>query len=903
MSLSRAQELTRAGRFADALAVLEHTTLPTADRVESEVLKTTLLERLGQHQRSRHMAEKSLRSRGLLPALRSDCHLTLALLDLDAGRTDQGVEHLRAALDLARQCKDWRRFCWAQLRLMMATCSTVDPQTSAQWISATRREVLRLGDGHVLIALHICVGELAIRHGALKTATRHALLALTLLESFPNSWLTAWARNNLIALSLIHCDIPTGLEHAVAGLAAAEASGGLMARRACLGNIGNLYILSGAWDQARQYLEQGLGDKSTGGEFSHAIVESIARMHLAQGDTSEAKACLDQIDSGVSSARDATLYAHRHSKLTRSRLLIRENALDQALEHSQEALRLAEVSGDRLLRLMSTLAQVEILSRQERWGELIILLDSLSASLPQMPPELLANYERVLGWSLRTAPTMAAAHFSRARRALTALGHRPGLLDLERNLGDISPTIGTDAPVGGDKVAQARVVQDVLALLLHVGRPELLAADVVEVLASTGCVARATAIARGDDGHVENLAAHAAPIGDRPATTLPSRTYLMGRARNRSVEVTCEPLHTVEAVATVNAVASLLDVVRDLDAARTEREERLGLWPADELPDADDDALITGAMRDVMRLARKVAPTNASVLITGESGTGKEIVARALHRFSNRAHAPFVPFNCNAVPKDLLESHLFGYRRGAFTGAERDHPGAVRTAKEGTLFLDEIGELGLELQPKLLRFLESGEIHPLGESEPIRVATRIVAATNANLDTLVQEGRFRTDLFYRLRVVPLWVPPLRERRDEVPFLARHFVTKAAAEYGKGHLQLSDETIELLVLYSWPGNVRQLNNELRRVVALADNDSTLTAEALSPEIRRGRPGVGIDDGAMTISLHETLATALGRVEREMITSALKTHQGRLDEAARALGISRKGLYLKRLRLGL
>ena len=174
------------------------------------------------------------------------------------------------------------------------------------------------------------------------------------------------------------------------------------------------------------------------------------------------------------------------------------------------------------------------------------------------------------------------------------------------------------------------------------------------------------------------------------------------------------------------------------------------------------------------------------MLITGESGTGKEVVARAIHDTPTARDKPFVPFNCAAIPREMLESQLFGHRRGAFTGADRDNPGVIRAARGGTLFLDEIGELGLDLQPKLLRFLESGEISPLGETTPFTVNVRIVAATNANLERLVQDGRFREDLFYRLNVVRLPIPPLRERRDEIPALVHHFIARAAAEYGKGH---------------------------------------------------------------------------------------------------------------------
>ena len=311
-------------------------------------------------------------------------------------------------------------------------------------------------------------------------------------------------------------------------------------------------------------------------------------------------------------------------------------------------------------------------------------------------------------------------------------------------------------------------------------------------------------------------------------------------------------------------------------------------------------------MREQMNLARKIATTPVNVLITGASGTGKEILARAIHDFSDRAQKPFVPFNCAAVPRDLLESQLFGHRRGAFTGADRDQLGIIRTAREGTLFLDEIGEMGLDLQPKLLRFLESGEIAPLGEPGTLTVNVRIVAATNTNLEEAVRAGRFRDDLFYRLNVVHLTIKPLHERRDEIPGLVNHFVARAAEEFKKGQLGITEETMERLILYRWPGNVRQLQNEIRRMVALAEPDSVLTPEMIADTILDALPfarAPRANDHEIAVPLHSKLVPTLARVEGEMIRAAWSQHKGKVDAVAKALGISRKGLYLKRQRLGL
>ena len=312
------------------------------------------------------------------------------------------------------------------------------------------------------------------------------------------------------------------------------------------------------------------------------------------------------------------------------------------------------------------------------------------------------------------------------------------------------------------------------------------------------------------------------------------------------------------------------------------------------------------SMNELLNVTRRVATSNALVLFTGETGTGKELLARALHDASPRRGKPFIPFNCTAVARDMLDSQLFGYRRGAFTGAVEHFPGVIRAAAGGTLFLDEIGELPLEVQPKLLRFLESGEVHPLGETQPTVVDVRVVAATNANLEQLVEQGRFREDLFYRLNVVRLQVPALRERREEIPLLAQHYIDLYAREARKAGIRIAEETMEYLVLYRWPGNVRQLANEMRRLVALAESGAVLMPEHLSREIAASRRTVPASqrDLAPTefvVRVDQPMSAAIDHLERSMIQYAINLCEGRQEDAARMLGLSRKGLYLKRARL--
>ena len=306
---------------------------------------------------------------------------------------------------------------------------------------------------------------------------------------------------------------------------------------------------------------------------------------------------------------------------------------------------------------------------------------------------------------------------------------------------------------------------------------------------------------------------------------------------------------------------------------------------------------------------RTAAKSDISVLILGPTGSGKEVVARMIHELSRRGTNKFQAVNCAALPDTLFESEIFGYEKGAFTGAHDRKPGRLEHANNGTLFLDEIGDLDAAVQPKLLRFLESGEIHTLGDPRPTHTRVRVVAATNANLESLVSQGRFRSDLFYRLRVATLSLPPLRERKDEIPALAATFVRKACKEAGRRHLNVGADFVAALLLHEWPGNIRQLANEVRRAVAIVDDGATLTAQELSPEIaegwitRRPAPPETPAGPVITVRLDQSLDRAVDDIERAFIRRALQQTEGRVSDAARLLGISRKGLFLKRKKLGL
>jgi len=289
-----------------------------------------------------------------------------------------------------------------------------------------------------------------------------------------------------------------------------------------------------------------------------------------------------------------------------------------------------------------------------------------------------------------------------------------------------------------------------------------------------------------------------------------------------------------------------------------------------------------------------VARTQATVLIQGESGTGKELVARGIHKASERAEGPFIAVNCAALAENLLESELFGHRRGAFTGATEDRKGLFEVADGGTLFLDEISETTPALQAKLLRVLQENEVRPVGENRSKAVDVRVIVATNRNLEEEVKAGRFRGDLYYRLRVFPVRLPSLRDRLEDIPALTRHLVRRLSAQMKKPVGNPTDEVLALLARYSFPGNVRELANELERAILLAAPGAPLTDDLLSERLQEGAG----DAGAPSVLQHRTDA-----FEREQIEGALARAGGVKTHAAEELGITYRGLLKKMKRLGM
>ncbi len=578
---------------------------------------------------------------------------------------------------------------------------------------------------------------------------------------------------------------------------------------------------------------------------------------------------------------------------TRIRSLIQQERLNEALEVAHGGITEAERIQNDLFRYMFQLSVAEIhLARGS--------VDSTPLDLPEPAASslgIVAIRRRLQAVALvRSGDECARYQYEAAERILSASGAQFEWQNVQL----------LDSHSQQEKV-RSLSLDDAVALIELAGYPHVLARETYALLDTSGAATAAALIARGEQGtrcvastgwsEAEALSAAKEP-GERLRITC-------GVHRDETWEVIADLRPSLNDRCTGVAIRKLAETAVTLDRYRREEKQRAALWPADTL-ETDGGLWVSEQMTELLSIAKRIAPSDVTVLLTGETGTGKEVLARAIHRASGRAPKPFVPFNCTAVPRELLDSQLFGYRKGAFTGANEAFEGVIRAAAGGTLFLDEIAEIPPDLQPKLLRFLETREVHALGESQPLKVDVRIIAATNADLEQMVAEGRFREDLFYRLNVVRLRVPPLRERREEIPPLIDHYLRAAADEQKKGRLTLDDETLEYLVLYAWPGNVRQLVNEISRIVAYADADSTITPALLSPEIQASRKTVRVRPGEepeIRVRLDQPLNDAVEAIERMMVVRALDRAHGNYENAAKLLGISRKGLFLKRRRWGM
>ena len=677
-------------------------------------------------------------------------------------------------------------------------------------------------------------------------------------------------------------------------LESATISGHFRNRVAALLNTSHAFAAHGDHNEAQRRINTVLGQTKEHPHLLMAALDNQANLLIAAADYDGAERVFDRMVQVASRLERRLHWDELTESYSRARLAVCRGSWVEASQQVQGSIDLARQCHDRLwVRRMELLkAKCDAMLGDRATASKALFSDDN----PERTLELLSQWHSALA-ALANPSDRAAIATARACRIADGLGNAA----LRQ---EVCAGLSLTKPSG----MQSLGLTDSVALLDVAANASILSGECLALLLNAAAVPAAALVARGGKavrvieahGWDEKQALAAARKTDADAT------IDCGVYRDEALQIVVHLPDDLEQRCAFVAIKKLVATALTLDRYRRDEKQRAALWPTEAL-DGDPDCIwIAEPIAEVVRVAKRIGPTPLSVMITGESGTGKEMLARTIHRASERADRILLPFNCTAVPREMLESQLFGYRKGAFTGADTAFAGVIRASEGGTLFLDEIADVPLDLQPKLLRFLENHEIHPLGEPHPIKVDVRVIAATNANLDHLVAQGRFREDLYYRLNVVRLRLPPLRERREEIPALVEHYMQRFADQQKKGRLTLSDEALEYLLLYAWPGNIRQLANEVNRMVALAEPDATLTSAHLSAEIqatRRTIPASTAPESEMRISLDQPLPDAVERLERVMVQAALERAKGRVEEAAKILGISRKGLFLKRRRWGL
>lgn len=694
-------------------------------------------------------------------------------------------------------------------------------------------------------------------------------------------------------------------------------------------SLGELCLLRGDLDEAKSYLERAvsLSHQSRNKWHECQILRTLTRCHLAMGESDEAL-------SAANRALEVARQINDEHSIWESQLLLAEGylnsgdlqecslRLEQLTEHGSDSPTAIGLSGEghRLVGLLA-LAKSDAATAAQHFGRCVSIFDLLGDRYRSGR----AHYD--LGRAYLIAQSdLAGEHLTRAVNIFRELGAR---LDLERAEAALHEFDQT--PPQQERRRDAAVQLITLRLAEAVASRPLLLRELAAVIRQETTAQRVLILEPDDEQGQKVVAAHgydsdeaAAIIDELSAAGDEAGRKRIGRKLNARI-ITLRSINALPATLLISPAEAaelagglpldpllrITELGMDVCALRA----RTSAGQTAETQDAVGTDLLPGfihssaAMTRLVEEVHKIRSSDVTVLVTGESGTGKELVARAIHALSSRREKVFVPFNCTAVPKELSESYLFGHRRGAFTGATADSPGVIRSAGGGTLFIDEVGDLPLDVQPKLLRFLQEGEIQPLGEQKPIYVDVRIIAATNTDLEELVAQGRFREDLYYRLNVIRLRVPPLRERRSEIPTIVNYYVNHYSSKFGRHDVQITPPAVDLLMVAPWPGNVRQLCNEIQRIVARAENGALITPEQLSPELRQmGVPTVAPKNisalGAISAESSEvmpiesaTLAEALEEVERRMIGEALRKHRGNISRAARELGLTRRGLYLK------
>ena len=770
-------------------------------------------------------------------------------------------------------------------------------------LEEVKRTLTRSGNARPFAALHLWFVETDTMKGDLHSAQRHLKTANSLLLQVDDVWLRGFLAINSSVVYFYHAEIEEARRWAETAILCARESGHRTTIRAAHANLGYFEFSTGNLSSAEDHFQVALESCEAGSVNEIAILDNIAETKLQRGDLEGCRVALTKLEALTAHNVDANRRHYSAWALqTKVRLMLREGRIAEAKRVSESikplvhGLPLARVTAESRLLTVETLLDSEISAAADSLSPLICPSN-------QLAPDLFAEAELVVGKMLRASDEfhLARIHLERAVDTFQTIGHFFGR---QRSLTELS-ALPTEQPQINEQLSSHRAVDRFRTLLELCTRAELFGCEAASLLQELNCTSNInlevnTAGVRQvirdiTTGSIEGSSRFAIPIS-------------FGAERNKTATLSFTPLDDPKSKLSALSFKRVIEQLLAMGSAKSSNDEREIVWTSTEGTAAPQGVVFASdAMLAVWGTVKRIAPTDVAVLVTGETGTGKEVIARAIHEHSKRSGMPFLALNCAAVPKDLLESQLFGHRKGAFSGATENHQGIVRAANGGTLFLDEIGELPMDMQAKLLRFLEMSEVHPVGDSHPVKVNVRLLFATNGDLEEAVNQNRFRQDLFYRLNVIPIKVPPLRERREEIPVLANLFAQRFATEFAKDPVRFSSSAMERLILYSWPGNIRQLANEIRRLTALSESTSDVTPDQLSAPLQaQSRPTREEASGAssnMHVRIDQSLEQATAYLETEMIKHALRQAGGHMSAAASTLGISRKGLYLKRLRLGI
>ena len=746
---------------------------------------------------------------------------------------------------------------------------------------------------------------------------------------------------------------------------------------AAYNNLGLNLTIRGEWNKAEAAYNRAL-ELATEANHVHVagILDSLGELKILRGELAEAQELLERSVKLAEERKKEWYLIQSLRNLARCFLL--QGKLGAAKEKARETIKICQSINERQIANMAKLVLAEVYLKESRFTECEAELAAIEATDPSSDFFVLGNIQRIRGLAVLEDDDeeLAVHHFSRSLTIFetaedvyhTALAHyligktldaneperaRKNLLTANeifrklgvRTLSDITEKLleklkTAAAPPKRVNSASSQLLM--LRLAEATASRELLFRELVAILQQEskahkiiiaemneqknfypfithGYVPHESKelVAKIEEAHRKNDTEHFAKLKNL-------KIFNLRAPSSAPAFLIIAP----SASAVLNDGGSLQPLLRVVELGM----DVCALRDKDKFQHSDQEAspftsnsLMPGfihsspAMTSLVEEVYKIRSSDVTVLVTGESGTGKELVSRAIHTISSRKDKVFVPFNCTAVPKELAEGHLFGYKKGAFTGAVTDSPGIIRAADGGTLFLDEIGDLPLDVQPKILRFLQEGEVQPLGEKRPVKVDVRIIAATNMPLEEKVADGSFREDLYYRLNVIRLRVPPLRERRSEIPPMINYYINQYSARFGKRDITITPQTIDLLMVCDWAGNVRQLCNEIQRVVARAEDGEKITPEHLSADLKRSakpiasfaengniKPIASYDSAFSSFNIGTpsgTLEEAVSELETQMIKASLSRHRWNISRVAVELGLTRRGLYMKIARYGI